>query len=78
LIGLSRGAKGTSAVLGGDDDAPHTLLLPLPRGAPVLNDAGEVVAVVRHQKSGGRSVVVDVAVMTMLATTLPRAVSGGG
>ncbi len=65
-------------MLGGDDDAPHTLLLPLPRGAPVLNDAGEVVAVVRHQKSGGRSVVVDVAVMTMLATTLPRAVSGGG
>ncbi len=74
LIGLSRGPKGTQAVLGGDDDAPHTLLLPLPRGAPVLNDAGEVVAVVRYQKGGGRSVVVDVAVMTTLAASL----SGGG
>lgn len=77
LIGLVRGPRGTSAVLGGDDDAPHTLMLPVPRGAPVLNDAGEVVAVVRFQKGGGRSVVVDVAVMTTLATTLPRTVSGG-
>lgn len=71
LIGLSRGPKGTSAVLGGDDDTPHTLMLPVPRGAPVLNDAGEVVGVVRYQKNGGRSVVLDVAVMTTLAQTLP-------
>lgn len=81
LIGLVRGPKGTSAVLGGDDDAPHTLMLPVPRGAPVLNDAGDVVAVVRFQKNGGRSVVLDVAVLTALVQTLPATsptLSGGG
>ena len=68
LVGLSRGGKGVEAVVGGEE--PGGLLLPVPRGAPILNEADDVVAVARKTLGGGRIDAIGVARVRALAQRL--------
>jgi hypothetical protein len=68
LVGLSRGSKGVEAVVGGEE--PGGLLLPVPRGAPILNEADDVVAVARKPLGGGRIDAIGVARVRALAQRL--------
>lgn len=65
LIGLSREARGVQAVVGGEE--PQGLLVPVPRGAPILNEDHEVVAVCRRGRGGGLIDAVPVARLQALA-----------
>jgi hypothetical protein len=53
LMGLYRDEKGRPAGTVGGVDVGWRLLLPLPKGAPVLDEAGKVVAVVVRARGGG-------------------------
>ncbi len=66
LVGLSRGADGVSATVGGGEDG-GVLLVPVPRGAPILNSADDVVAVVVRRRGGGSVDVISAARVKKLA-----------
>jgi hypothetical protein len=68
LVGLSRGKRGVEAVVGGEEQGG--LLLPVPRGAPILNDRDDVVAVARKGLGGGRIEHIPVARVRALAQRL--------
>ena len=55
LVGLMRSAKGVSAVVGAAEAVG--VMVPVPVGAPILNDADDVVAVASRRRGGG---IVDV------------------
>ena len=71
LVGLSRGKQGVEAVVGGEEQG--LLLVPVPRGAPVLNDRDDVVAVARKGLGGGRIEHIPVARVRALAHRLGSA-----
>lgn len=52
LIGLHRDERGVQAVVGGEEQGTR-LLVPVPRGAPVLDERLEVVAIVKRGRGGG-------------------------
>ena len=66
MVGLQRDVRGVSAVVGSDE--PGGVLLPVARGAPVLNEGGHVVAIARGSKGGGTITVIEVAALRTLAT----------
>lgn len=68
LVGLSRGKRGVEAVVGGEEQGG--LLLPVPRGAPILNDRDDVVAVAKKGLGGGRIEHIPVARVRALAQRL--------
>jgi hypothetical protein len=51
LVGLMRSDKGVSAVVGGEEAVG--MMVPVPQGAPILNDRDDVVAVVSRRRGGG-------------------------
>lgn len=66
LVGLAREARGVSAVIGGEERSG--LLVPVPRGAPVLDDNGAVVAIATRNRGGGAVAALPVARLQALAT----------
>lgn len=71
LIGLQRDHRGVQAVVGGEERGT-TLLVPVPRGAPVLDEALQVVAIARRGRGGGSIDVVPVGRLRTLATRAAR------
>ena len=75
MIGLSRDHGAVQGALGGleeDRGARWRLLLPRPRGAPVLDDNNEVVAVAVKGLGGGQLEAVTVARVKALVARLPK------
>lgn len=52
LVGLHRDDRGVQAVVGGEEQGAR-LLVPVPRGAPILDEALQVVAIARRSRGGG-------------------------
>jgi hypothetical protein len=52
LIGLHRNERGVQAVVGGAERDAR-VLLPVPRGAPILDERLQVVAIARRSRGGG-------------------------
>jgi hypothetical protein len=66
LIGLHRDDRGVQAVVGGEE-RDNRLLVPVPRGAPVLDERLEVVAIARRSRGGGSIDALPVARLHALA-----------
>lgn len=67
LIGLQRDHRGVQAVVGGEETASR-LLVPVPRGAPILDERLQVVAIARRNRGGGTIDALPVARLRALAT----------
>lgn len=75
MVGLSREKGAVQGALGGleeDRGGRWRLLLPLPRGAPVLDDNNDVVAVAVRGLGGGQLEAVSVARVKALVARLPK------
>lgn len=75
MVGLSRDHGAVQGALGGleeDRGARWRLLLPLPRGAPVLDDNNEVVAVAVRGLGGGQLDALPIARVKALVARLPK------
>lgn len=75
LVGLSRDKGGVQGALGGVERRGAdrwSLLLPLPRGAPILDDDNAVVAIALTSRGGGQIEALPVWRLKALAARLPK------
>ena len=75
MVGLSRSESGVHGALGGlegESGGRWKLLLPLPRGAPILDDKNDVVAIAVVGRGGGLLDALPVRRLKALVARLPK------
>ncbi len=75
LVGLARAEAGVQGMLGGvEHQAPDRwrVMLPLPRGAPILDDDNDVIAIAVRRLGGGLIDALPVQRLKALAARLPK------